>query len=311
MGRIGRAWALIALSGVLTAVCGQDPRAAEDAINGLKRFEQAEGLKPTGNFERRSEQPAASYRCYFTGKLELPQTYDQLELRQVKNRDRARACGLDETRYDVFYYAIEAVASGHTPVTEELEAAPIERVLMVVPHEDLHDSDALKDLPTAVGEAATTLMGFHTAAAYARERYGPDSPTYQNLSREAELFLRKSVIVNRYFDQLKALYAGVKEGRTAPEAALAAKAEAFAQLRRECSGIRPAPASFNACPAAMNNAGLAFDATYTRYYPLLYRFYVSMGRDFAATLHALSPAARGKAKSEADVAAYIGKLTAE
>ncbi len=311
MGRTVWAWAAIACAGVFAQALTQQPSPAEDDINGLKRFEQTQGLKPTGNFERRSGQPAASYRCYFTGKLELPQTYDQLELRQVKSQDKGQACGLDETRYDIFYYAIEAVASGHTPVTENLEAAPIERVLMVIPHEDLHDSGALKDLPAAIGEAATTLMGFHTAAAYARERYGPDSPTYKNLSREAELFLRKSVIVNRYFDELTALYAGVKEGRTPPGAALAAKAEAFEQLRRECSAIRPAPTSFNACPAAVNNAGLAFDATYTRYYPLLYRFYVSTGCDFAATLRALSPAARGKAKSEADIATYLEKLTAE
>lgn len=299
--------AMIVLAGALAAARAQDPGAAGDAIGGLKRFEEAQGLKPTGNFERRSEKPAASYRCYFTGKLDLPQTYDQLDLRQIKGQ----ACGIDETRYDVFYYAMEAVASGNTPVTENLEKAPVERLLMVVPHEDLHDSDQLKDLPSAIGEAATTLMGFQTAAGYARERYGADSTTYQNLSREAELFLRKSEIVNRYFEELTALYAGVRGGRTTPEAALAAKAEAFARLRRECSGVLPAPVSFNGCPAAMNNAGLAFDATYTRYYPLLYRVYVSTGRDFAATLRALSPAARGKAKSEADVAAYLKRIAGE
>lgn len=302
-----QAWAVIALAGVSAAASAQDPGAHGDVIESMKRFEEAQGLKPTRNFEKRSEQTAASYRCYFTGKLDLPQTYDDLDLRQVKGQ----TCGLDETRYDVFYYAIEAVASGHTPVTGNLEQAPIERVLVVVPHEDLHDAKELKDLPAAIGEAATTLMGFHTAAAFARERYGADSATYQNLSREAELFLRKSEIVNRYFDQLRALYTRAREGRTSTETALAAKAEAFARLGLECSAIRPAPASFNACPAALNNAGLAFDATYTRYYPLLYRVYVSEGRDLGATLGALSPAARGKAKSEAEVAAYLQGLAGE
>jgi hypothetical protein len=276
-------------------------------IDGIKRFEEAQGLKPTRNFEKRSDKAAASYRCYFTGKLELPQTYDELELRQVKGQ----SCGLDEARYDVFYYAIEAVASGKTPVTANLENAPIERVLVVVPHEDLHDAEELKDLPSAIGEAATTLMGFHTATAFARERYGSDSATYQNLSREADLFLRKSEIVNRYFNELRALYTDAREGRTGMESALAAKAEAFGRLGRECTAIRPAPASFNACPAALNNAGLAFDATYTRYYPLLYRVYVSVGRDLAATLRALSPSARGKAKSEAELTAYLHGLAGE
>jgi hypothetical protein len=307
MGAGLRAWAVIALGGVSAAVSAQDPEAHRDTIDRLKRFEEAQGLKPTRNFEKRSENAAASYRCYFTGKLDLPQTYDELELRQVKGE----SCGLDESRYDVFYYAIEAVASGSTPVTGSLEKAPIERVLVVVPHEDLHDAEEVKDLPAAIGEAATTLMGFHTAAAFAREHYGADSVTYQNLSREAELFLHKSEIVNRYFDELKALYAGVRDGRTAAESALAAKVEAFTRLRLECTAIRPAPASFNACPAVLNNAGLAFDATYTRYYPLIYRVYVSGGRDLGATLRALSPAARGKAKSESEVAAYLQGLAGE
>lgn len=298
-----RAWAVIALSAVTATVSAQDPGAHGEAIEGIKRFEEAQGLKPTRNFETRSDKAAASNRCYFTGKLELPRTYDELELRQVKGP----SCGIDETKYDVFYYAIEAVASGNTPVTADLEKAPLERVLMVVPHEDLHDASELKDLPAAIGEAATTLMGFHTAAAFAREQYGADSATSRNLSREAELFLRKSEIVNRYFDRLTSLYKSARE----KESALAAKAEAFAQLRQECTAIRPAPTSFNACPAALNNAGLAFDATYTRYYPLLYRLYVFEGRDLAATLRVLSPAARGKAKSEAEVTAYLERVAGE
>jgi hypothetical protein len=302
-----RAWAFAAIAGASAAAFAQDPGHAGDVIGGMKRFEEAQGIEPTGNFERRSEKAAASYRCYFTGKLELPETYDQLQLRQTKGQP----CPIDETRYDVFYYAIEAVASGNTPVTGNLEKASIERVLMVVPHEDLHDAKELKGLPAAIAEAATTLIGFHTAAAFARERYGAESNTYRNLSREAELFLRKSEIVNRYFENLKDLYAGVREGRTTRESALSAKAETFSRLREECQAIRPAPSSFDACPAALNNAGLAFDSTYTRYYPLIYRVYVASGRDFQATLNALGPRARGKAKSEAEVAAYLRSLSGE
>lgn len=298
--------AVLALGGMSAAVSAQDADANREVIESLRRFEESLGLKPTRNFEKRSDKEAASYRCYYTGKLELPRTYDELELRQVKGP----GCGIDETRYDVFYYAIEAVASGNTPVTASLESAPLERVLVVVPHEDLHDARELKDLPTAVAEAATTLMGFHTAAAFARERYGAESATYQNLAREAELFLQKAEIVNRYFDRLEKLYKDVRDGRTSVDSALAAKAEAYEQLQRECKGISPAPASFNACPAAMNNAGLAFDATYTRYYPLLYKLYVAQGSDLAPLLQALSPSARGKAKSESEVAAYLENLIA-
>jgi len=66
-------------------------------------------------------------------------------------------------------------------------------------------------------------------------------------------------------------------GSLAPAQALDRKAELFAELERSCAAIAPEPVSFNKCPAAMNNAGLAFDRTYTRHYPMLYDLYTLLG----------------------------------
>ena len=76
-------------------------------------------------------------------------------------------------------------------------------------------------------------------------------------------------------------------GALTEEQTLATKAELFDALQKECSAISPNPVSFNKCPAAMNNAGLAFDHTYTRYYSLMHDLYVRMGRNPAATVPAL------------------------
>src|SRR4029450_3390198 len=108
--------------------------------------------------------------------------------------------------YDVFYYPVEAVASGDETITVSLTAAPMERVLVVVPHEDFHNQPELKKAPTEVAEAAATLVGFVTASGFARERCGENSTTFRTVDRDADLFLRKSIIVNRFYDQVSDLY---------------------------------------------------------------------------------------------------------
>ena len=75
------------------------------------------------------------------------------------------------------------------------------------------------------------------------------------------------------------LYKAFRDGTLTREQTLARKAELFGELERSCSAILPEPVSFNKCPAAMNNAGLAFDRTYTRYYPLMHELFTSLGND--------------------------------
>jgi len=78
----------------------------------------------------------------------------------------------------------------------------------------------------------------------------------RRLVNDVDLFLRKSFIVNVYYERVIELYS-------------------------------PEPVSFNKCPAAMNNAGLAFDQTYTRHYPLMHDLYASLGGDTTALVMTL------------------------
>lgn len=239
----------------LTAAADKAP---EQLIDSLKSAEQSDGFKPTGNFAHSDAGVAAYYRCYYTGKLQLPETYSGLDLRQGTQD----GCAIDEQKYDVFFYPIEAVASGHAPVTKTLENATTARIATVVPHEDFHAQ--IETLPEPIAEAAATLIGFAVADEVLKGA-GKRS--------EADLFLAKALLINRYYDQLRDVY------RTDRAHALDRKAMLFDALQRECHAVSVEPRSFNKCVSAPNNAGLAFDYTYTRYYPLLYRVFSACSRD--------------------------------
>jgi len=258
-------------------------------------LEKKLGFHRTKNFHRQSAEIAAAYRCYYTGKLELPDSYAGLQLAPGTKT----GCSLDTRKYDVFFYPLEAAGSGKTPVSASLANEPTERFLVVVPHEDFHSSKELQKLPPTLGEGAATLAGFLTAAEVARQQFGEKSEVYQNLQREPELFMRKAEIVNRYHIQLRQLYTAARAGRISQPDALAQKQAAFEELHQACTAILPAPKTFNRCPAAINNAGLAFDETYTKYYPLMYQLYLAKGREIKSTFEALKKALNAKAETEA------------
>ncbi len=265
---------------------------AQDIIGSLKEYQRALGLPETGNFRTTSETRQAHYRCYYTGKLELPDSYEQLRLRE----GTASGCTVNEDVYDVFFYPIEAVAEGAAPVTSSLKRAPEERQAVVVAHEDYHEM--LHRLPVHLAEAAATLAGFATAAQFARDTAGSDSELFRALAPEADLFLEKAQIVNRFHARLRELYQETRAGRLRREEALVAKRDLFLGLERECTAITPKPRTFNPCPAALNNAGLAFDYTYTKYYPLVHAWFDGLGRSLPALVKGIRELAAGETREQ-------------
>lgn len=276
-----------------------DPARVE-LVRSVKDFERGAGFEETGNFSRSSSQWHVDYRCYYTGKLKLPADYYELKLR----RGGPNGCPVDEKKRDVFFYPVEAVASGHTPLTPSLEKATVERTLMVVPHEDFHNDPRIEEWPTAIGEAASTLIGFATAAEFAKKEYGESSPEYANLHDEAETFLRKAEIVNAYAERVAELYGSRKTGEITKAEALRRKQALFDQLGEECAAL-PDAHSFNKCPGALNNAGLAFDHTYTKHYPLLYQVFRKKGATLAGMVATLRPPEGHPSLSEAEAVTYF------
>jgi hypothetical protein len=301
---------------ILAAGCARHPRAAVappsptpsdrsevaviDVIAGVKDFAVALGGDSTSNFVRFSDHQISDTRCYFTGKLQLPEFYSAL---RMVREDEAH-CTARSGEHDVFFYGVQAVASGEETITVSLAEATTERMLVVVPHEDFHNQREAGKAPTEVAEAAATLMGFLTASGYAGEHFGPESATARALVRDADLFLQKSRVVNRYYEEVSRVYRDLQTGALTQAQALQRKAGLFAELERSCAAIAPEPVSFNRCPAAMNNAGLAFDRTYTRHYPMLYDLYRLLGSDtsqFVATLKRLMTDWPSSAANAADL----------
>lgn len=241
------------------------PATAREIIAALKEYEARVGFAPTGNFARATNE-AWPGRCYYTGALELPDSYRGLRVVPLLNG----RCPVDGTAFDVFPYALETAATGASAITPALEGATLERLLMVVPHEDFHNQPEAQRAPPALAEAAATLAGFVTATGFARERFGLDSALVEHLAREADLYDRKAAIVNGYYRDVATLYAAVRESRVTRDEALERKRVLFRELGEACLGSGPTPVSFNRCPAVLNNAGLAFDRTYTRDYPPLF-----------------------------------------
>jgi hypothetical protein len=277
------------------AKAGPPPRPfpRQDLIRALKHLEKTLGFRQTKSFSHSSDRSVASYRCYYTGKLELPESYAGLQLKQGAKY----GCTLDPEKYDVFFYPIEAVANGKSPVTTSLARDSTERFLAVVAHEDFHASTG--KLPATIAEPASTLMGLLTASELAREKFGANSEVYRNLSIEPELFLRKAELVVRYHARLSKLYAAVRSGEVSEADALAQKERLFAEIQGECKAITPDPKSFNKCLSVNNNAGLAFDMTYAKHYPLIYQLYLAYGQNLKATVSAAKKALAAGSEPEA------------
>jgi hypothetical protein len=267
----------------------------KDLVSAVKRLEKKLGFRGTKNFHKESAESAVAYRCYYTGKLELPDSYSGLQL----VAGTKAGCPLDTQKYDIFFYPMDANASGKTPLSASLAHESVERFLVVVPHEDFHANKELRKLPATWAEASATLIGFLAGGEVARQQFGENSEVYQNLQREPELFARKAEIVNRFHAQLRQLYASARAGQISERDALAQKQQAFERLHQECTAINPNPTSFKRCLAADNNAGLAFDETYTKYYPMMYQLYLVEGRELKPTLNALERALNAKTEAEA------------
>ncbi|MDR3674463.1 MAG: hypothetical protein P4N24_03160 [Acidobacteriota bacterium] len=300
---------LVALSALGAGASDSPPNSEaasrKDLVSAVKHLEKKLGFHRTKNFNKQSTESAVDYRCYYTGKLELPDSYGGLQLAPGTKA----GCTVDTQQYDVFFYALDAAASGKTPVSATLEHESVERLLVVVPHEDFHANKELRKLPATLGEASATLIGFLTASEVARQKFGKNSEVFQNLQREPDLFARKAEIVNRFHAQMRQLYAAAQSGEIPEHDALAQKQRALEGLHQQCMDINPSPKSFNRCLPANNNAGLAFDETYTKYYLLMYQLYLAKGRQLRPTLIALQRAL--DARTEVEVVKNLEEAVTE
>ncbi|MCL4783738.1 MAG: aminopeptidase [Bryobacterales bacterium] len=256
------------------------PTERQRQIARLQEFSQEKGMPRTGNFRRADPRRSAYYLCYSTGKWELPEDYNGLRYKESDEH----GCRINTVKYDVYFHRVEAVAMVNAPVTQSLEAASDERALMVAAHEEAHEDPQLRRFPAEIAESATTLLGILTAAEFAM-RDG-DTATATHLSEDARTFSRKAEAVNELHAKLRALYAAHRAGKRGRAATAAEKERLFAGYANACKAFGSAH-SINPCLPASNNAGLAFDHTYTRAYPLLYALFEACHSDLDVFLGTL------------------------
>jgi hypothetical protein len=280
-----RAIPLICLCLALLTGCArnhsvQAPTERQQRIGRLQDFSEERGFRRTGNFRSGAPDKEAYFLCYYAPKWELPDSYDDLGYRESKTS----GCGIDESKYDVYLHKVEAVAFEDTPVTASLEATTEERALMVAAHEEVHEDPQLERLPHPVAEGASTLLGILTAAEFARKE--GDIQTATRLSGDAVMYHKKALFVNALHARLRDLYAKHRAGKIGRTEIASAKEAAFAEAARECATFGVGH-SLNPCLPVSNNAGLAFDHSYTRWYPALYRLYLACGSDLDEFLREL------------------------
>ena len=276
-------WLALAFACALAAgaACAQRSEPEPPAIREVRQAEAELGFDPTRNFRQHGER-RAYFLCYATGRLEIPDDYDGLR----SDLSREPGCRFDPQKLDVFAYPAEAMAGREAPVTQSLAAAEPARRDFVVAHEDFHEQKGVRKLSPSLKEAVSMLAGFLTAAEAARLR-GEEAAAGQALA-EADRFLEKAKQVNAAHERLRALYAAHARGETSEADALARKAEVFADLEHACATAPgTGPRAFHPCPAVLNNAGLAFDVTYTREYPRVHALFEQSGRDPKAAIEAL------------------------
>ncbi len=270
------------LLGIFVAGCAAGAREASlaappSSVRQTQDVARELGFEPTPNFEQSG--PEEFEHCYYTRILDLPADYSGLWFKRGRNG----RCRIDRGKYDVLYYAPEALAGTETAATPALEQASETRRTFVVAHEDFHDQPGVREMPAALKEAAATLAGLLVEW----ERSRPADEAREALPASAAVaFLAKARLTNRSHARLSELIARYRSGAVSRQEALAGKREIFAQLAEAC-GERPAIQSFAGCPAAFNSAGLAFEATYTRLYPDVFAVYEACNWDVRHTLAAL------------------------
>lgn len=248
----------------------------KDVIAEIKKFEKRMGYRKDENFHPESFLQDAYYICYSTGRFFLPYTYFGMSVTQGKKG----GCNINPLGKDVFVSKVEGIGRNNASTTRFLTDASLERFITVIVHEDYHEEVSPEvQLSSDIDEAAATMMGLAGAIDFAREKYGEDSEIYKNLFLEPAFFMQKAVIVNKYYVQLKSLYADFYRFQISEADTLNRKRELFNELQRECGTITPQPKTFNACPAVLNNAGLALDITYTRHFPRMYEAWIHYDKD--------------------------------
>ncbi len=241
-------------------------------IREMKEFEQQFGLHETSNFKQYSPQQQ-SYDYYFYAPIfELP--YSSGDSLLGFGHGKSENVTLDRSKYDFFFYEVPAVASVGTDVTKSLMDSPLWRFIEVVFHEDWHEQ---VNPPLSLSEPSAEVMGYALALRFTGQKFGENSGVHRDLQYNLSVKIRESAVYTEYYAKLSDLYAAYRAGsfnesetRTRKDLIL----NDMGHILKDIYGVKP---------DQLNNAFIAFQMTYLRHFPIMYRLYQATGGDIAKT----------------------------
>lgn len=244
-----------------------------ELVREIKDFEKRLGFAETENFLTTSEETEAYDYYFYAPSLELPYSLDDPAL-QFGTGTR-ETISFDPDQYDAYFYSIPALAGIKTPVTKSLLEAPLYRFIHIIFHEDWQEG---LDLPLGIAEPSAELVGYAASTLFAEEKFGRDSELYRTIQRQFENRLRESEVYRDYYEKLSDLYAQYHAGEISRQEALIKKARLLEAMGRELHQI------WGGRPDQLNNAFIAFQMTYLRYFPLMYEVFSATGFDLGRTM---------------------------
>jgi len=251
----------------------QGPAPVEDwpaLVAEIRTFERRIGFADTRNFLRYSGDTEAFRACGYVSRSYLPYSYEDpaIEWFSSVDEEQCRAWG---AAGDVVFSESEALGESATPVTASMLAAPLERFIYLVIHEDCHDQF---DLPYGVEEALCNVIAFKAMATFAEERFKSKAREREAILRYAHVGAEHARLTVESYQRLAALYAHHARGRTSLGALLRARDRIFRRAERELGWAR----------GDLNNVWMANAMTYSRHYSSFERAFDALGGDLPRTV---------------------------
>ena len=295
--------ALVALVALLLAGCasppGSDTEAAEPRsyhevaalISEIRAFERRIGFEETTNFRRFSRETQWFPFCGRAPRLYLPYSYEDpaIEWSEPATEEECRA---GQESVDVMFGVSEAVAERDTPVTASMLAAPLERLVYLVIHEDCHEQFTF---PRGIEEALCSVITYKAMMQLAEEKFAPMPREHNAIQRYARQGAQHARVTIVLYGQLATLYARHERKELPSPAALRARERIF----------RTAQAAFEWKNGSINHLYIANAMTYSRHYPFLEDLSEALGRDLARTVSFFKAVDQNK-PSAAEVLAQRG-----
>ncbi|MFC1982862.1 hypothetical protein ACFLV5_03675, partial [Chloroflexota bacterium] len=242
-------------------------------VREIKAYEKELGFTETDNFKSYSPETKAYDYFFYTSQTQLPHSLDDPLLKY--GTGTSEDFPFDLEKYDIFFYSIQSIADVETPVTKSLMEAALPRFIHIIFHEDWHEQI---DLPLGIEEPSAEVVSYSAAMLFAKEKFGQDSEVYTTLRQQLNNKLGESEVYKDYYQQLKNLYSNYRNGAVSETEALRSKDRLLETMEQELQQI------WGARPDQLNNALIAFQITYYRYLPLMYRVLSDTGSNLVETI---------------------------